>query len=74
MAEENLSTSAAWELHRWETETRYYLLALQQNLFGQWEVVRAWGGRGTKLGAIRFAPASSYEEAVRAGRANLNTA
>ena len=57
-----ISTQAA--LHqRWETPIRYYTLVVQRNLFGQWELVRAWGGRGTRLGAVRVDPAASFDEA-----------
>lgn len=48
---------------RWETPVRYYTLVVQRNLFGQWELVRAWGGRGTRLGAVRVDPAASFDEA-----------
>ena len=35
---------------RWQTAERYYLLYLQQNLFGQWEIWRCWGSRRTSVG------------------------
>jgi len=35
---------------RLHTSTRYYLCCVQQDLFGTWEVWRAWGGRGVGLG------------------------
>jgi|GEM_PF-4171089 len=31
---------------RWETSTRYYLAWIQQDLFGDWLRLRAWGGKG----------------------------
>lgn len=56
--------SAQAALHqRWETPIRYYTLVVQRNLFGDWELVRAWGGRGTRLGAMRVDPAASFDEA-----------
>lgn len=49
---------------RWETPERYYTLVVQRNLFGEWELVRAWGGRGVRLGAVRVDPAADFGEAA----------
>ena len=35
---------------RYETDSRYYLCTAQRDLFGQWEVWRAWGAKGSRLG------------------------
>lgn len=35
---------------RLETAKRYYLCEVQQDLFGSWEVFRAWGGKGSARG------------------------
>ncbi len=35
---------------RLETPSRYYICTVQQDLFGLWEVWRAWGGKGSALG------------------------
>ncbi len=35
---------------RWETTTRYYLASVQPDLFGEWELFRAWGAKGSGLG------------------------
>jgi predicted DNA-binding WGR domain protein len=42
---------------RLETKSRYYLCAVQQDLFGSWEVFRAWGGKGSRLGNSLRRPA-----------------
>lgn len=39
---------------RWETEDRYYTATLTRNLFGDWEVIRAWGGKGKASGSHRI--------------------
>lgn len=38
---------------RWERDTRYYELCLQQDLWGDWLLMRTWGKRGTAMGQIR---------------------
>lgn len=50
---------------RWETRTRYYLGQVQENLFGQWELVRFWGGRGNRLGGMMIEPAISRAHALQ---------
>lgn len=42
---------------RLETDTRYYLCGAQRDLFGQWEVWRAWGAKGSGLGNAMRMPA-----------------
>ena len=50
---------------RWETPTRYYVGQVQENLFGQWELIRAWGGRGNRLGGMMVEPAASQGHALQ---------
>lgn len=50
---------------RWEKETRYYEVHLQQDLWGSWVLTRIWGRRGSPMGQIRRAPCASYAEAVK---------
>lgn len=50
---------------RWETATRYYVGRVQENLFGQWELMRVWGGRGNRLGGMLVVPASSQAHALQ---------
>ncbi|MDM0029819.1 hypothetical protein [Variovorax saccharolyticus] len=40
-------------MHRWENpaERRYYQATVQQNLFGDCELVRIWGGIDSARGA-----------------------
>lgn len=45
---------------RWERDTRYYELRLQQDLWGDWLLTRVWGGKGTALGQIRRELCQSY--------------
>ena len=38
---------------RWERDTRYYELRVQQDLFGDWLLTRAWARKGSALGQRR---------------------
>lgn len=51
-------------MHRWETGTRYYLAVAQQDLFGEWELYRAWGARGSGHGGCMREAADSQEDAI----------
>jgi predicted DNA-binding WGR domain protein len=59
-----METSGPWRFVRFERETRYYELRLQQDLFG-WVVVKTWGRKSSRLGQIRTTPCSSFLEASR---------
>jgi predicted DNA-binding WGR domain protein len=50
---------------RWATVERYYVLQVQTNLFDEWELLKAWGGRGSQRGRHQAVPADSREDALR---------
>lgn len=50
---------------RWEKETRYYEVHLQQDLWGTWVLTRIWGRRGSPMGQVRRIPCASYAEAMK---------
>jgi predicted DNA-binding WGR domain protein len=52
-------------LFRWESPTRYYLAHVQQNLFGCWELVRMWGGKGSRRGGGLCEPAADQAHALQ---------
>jgi hypothetical protein len=52
-------------MKRWETETRYYLAWLHQDLFGEWVVYRMWGGKRNGRGSSRLDRVASEEEGRR---------
>jgi predicted DNA-binding WGR domain protein len=57
---------------RWENRSRgrYYLVTARRNLWGDWEVWRAWGAIGSRLGGQLSEPAAD-EAAARAGVARV---
>jgi predicted DNA-binding WGR domain protein len=50
---------------RWQTATRYYSAWVQCDLLGQWQLVRAWGGRGSRLGNAIVVPANDQAQALQ---------
>ena len=63
---------ALWRFARFERDTRYYELRLQQDLFG-WVVVKVWGRKSSRLGQMRTTPCSSFLEASRLWDAGVRT-
>jgi hypothetical protein len=53
-----------WQARHWTKGTRVYAATVQQTLFGDWQVQRAWGGKGRRGGRTFTLPASSYAEAL----------
>lgn len=51
---------------RWESPARYYVAMAQQDLFGGWELMRAWGGRGNRRGGGKVDPMPTREAALEA--------
>lgn len=38
-----------WKQWKWYSNTRYYSLVFDQDLFGKWTVTKIWGGKFTKI-------------------------
>lgn len=58
-----MSNFAVGDCRRWVTDSRYYRATVQQDLFGGWELLKAWGGLGSRLGRHQVFPATSREQA-----------
>lgn len=64
-------TQGAPTAHRWENVDtgRYYEVRIVQDLFGDWQLMRVWGGIGNARGALRFdvlaEPAAFCDDLVR---------
>lgn len=52
------------ETRRWKTAHRYYTLRIQQNLFGQWELLKVWGGLRSRHGRHQVLPVQTCDEAL----------
>lgn len=46
-----------------KNQDRVYVLLWQENLFGEWEVVRIWGRAGTDMRRMKATPYPSLEAA-----------
>lgn len=53
-----------WQSHRWQTDTRYYMAEISQDLWGHWLIRREWGGRTNARGNAQSLSVASYEEAL----------
>ncbi len=51
-------------VQRWTTAERYYTLRVQQDLFGQWELLKVWGSLRSRHGRHKVCPAQSHEAAA----------
>ena len=56
---------ADWQHLRWHKDTRYYEAILEQDLWGEWLLVRRWGRRGQRSGQSKATPCDSYEQGLR---------
>ncbi len=54
-----------WRRQVWESETRWYVVALQQNLFGQWVITKSWGGKARRGGQTKDEDFADYEAALQ---------
>jgi len=50
----------------WHSPTRHYTAHLQQDLFGTWVLVRAWGSRSSRHGNACVEPFSSHGDGLSA--------
>lgn len=52
---------SAW---KWVSNTRYYKIQLQKNLFEEWTLVKEWGGLYNRLGSFKYESFDNYEEVI----------
>lgn len=50
---------------RWESQTRYYLVKLHQDLLGDWVLTTAHGGRKSERGALRIKFVETMEKGLK---------
>ena len=54
-----------WQRHSWQTDSRYYMAEVTQDLFGQWQLHRTWGSRTSARGGEQRLNTASYDEALQ---------
>ena len=61
-------TGVGQDPQRWENVVagRYYEARVVRDLFGDWQVMRVWGGIGNAHGALRFDPLLGPDAAAAA--------
>ena len=55
--------SIKWIRYEFESENRYYVIILQQNLFHGQSIIKYYGGKFNKLGNMKIEVCDLYEEA-----------
>ena len=63
MTKENLKEEKCFR-YDFETDTRSYTLILQKNLFKQWSIIKAFGGKENNLGNILYEHFEDYDSAI----------
>ncbi|MFN9451441.1 MAG: WGR domain-containing protein [Rubrivivax sp.] len=48
----------------WLTDTRYYFLHVQRDLFGEWELLKVWGGRRSRRGRHQVVCVAREDQAL----------
>ena len=48
----------------WQSKYRYYIIRLQQNLFGEWTTLKSWGGNKNNFGNWKLNTFNSLESAL----------
>ena len=51
-----------WQSRRWQTDSRWYVVELVQDLWGNWQVRRSWGGRFNRIAGEQSKSVSGPEE------------
>ena len=49
---------------RWETENKYYIAWLEEDLFKDWILIKAWGDKHSRLGSVRKELCDSYHNGI----------
>lgn len=63
--QQNFNTLLTKNTWRWHSKYRYYTVRLQKNLFGEWTLIKSWGGLKNRLGNYSILTCSSLDEALR---------
>ena len=53
-----------WQNWSWKSEDRYYHLSLTQNLFGEWLIIRRWGGLKNRIHGSKAYYLQNLDEAI----------
>ena len=46
-------------------KARYYRVSLEPDLFGDWTLLKVWGGIGSRLGGMKGSGVASYDDGLR---------
>lgn len=60
----NCSLNNRHYIYRFAHEKRYYILRLQNDLFGDWSLIKVYGGMHNNISHYRISSYEHYHEAV----------
>ncbi|KIE04083.1 hypothetical protein NF27_JR00060 [Candidatus Jidaibacter acanthamoeba] len=50
---------------KWRSDSRYYTVRLQQNLFNEWTLIKSWGGLQNNLGNLAVQTFNHIDDATK---------
>ncbi len=59
----DLTTELSWQCIRFEKDTRYYMIRLEQDLLGDWIVAITYGRINSRLGQSKIMAFDEFEQA-----------
>ena len=62
---QGLPSHSKAELWHWQSESRYYTVRLQTDLFGYWSLTRNWGGRRNRINGCKLKAFEKYDDAKK---------
>ena len=61
-----------WITQRFDRSDRYYVIRLQQNLFGEWIIIAEWGSKLSARGRTETSHCKSLDEATKRFRQEIH--
>lgn len=58
-------THHRWQSYRWRKAERVYFASLQQNIFGQWLLIKRWGVTDSRRGGSTEHIVDTYDEGLK---------
>jgi predicted DNA-binding WGR domain protein len=60
-----MSNEESRRIWMWKSDTRYYIIRLQKDLFDEWALLKEWGGLSNKLGRSKCEAYINLDHAIK---------